>query len=83
MNVVTIIYDDMLVNTVTNDFVREVICESTYELILEKSLKCDHCINYKSINYKCDHCDYACVQKGNLKKHVNNRHKDIISNALS
>ena len=27
----------MLVNTVTKDFVREVTCESTYELILEKS----------------------------------------------
>ena len=27
--------------------------------------------------YKCPHCDYACVQRGNLKKHINNRHKDV------
>ena len=32
--------------------------------------------------FKCEHCDYACTQKVNLKKHVNNRHKDIIQNSL-
>ena len=25
-------------------------------------------------SFKCDHCNYACSQKGNLKKHVNRKH---------